>query len=363
MSDSERSNQGSNGTETHGITPTARKALVASATAAGVLIILFIAWKASNIFMITFGAILFAIFLRSISDWIAERSSMSEKVSLFVTVGLFIGIAGASAYLFAPRVANQFDELSRTIPQSVEQLKGELREYEWGAWILNQFPEPTEIMSPSAAAQRAGTFFSTLFGGVTAVVVIIFAGFFIALSPDVYSGGALQLIPPKARWRAHDLFLALESTLSWWLLGRVLSMAVIGVMTWIGLMILDVPLALTLGLIAGLLSFIPYVGPVLSAIPAILLGLTISPEKALHVTILYIVIQLIEGNLITPLIDRRTVWIPPALTILAQLFAGVLFGPLGVVLATPLLAVVIVVVKMLYLQGFLGEEVQVSRAY
>lgn len=328
----------------------------------GVVALALLLWKASNVVLLVVGAVLFAIFLRSISHWISEHTSMGPTVSLVITLVLLIGVTTVAGYFLAPPIADQFDELSQTIPQSVDQLTSKLEQYQWGQWILERLPKAGELMSPGAAARRAGRFFSTIFGAVTAFLVVLVAGVFIAFSPHVYRKGLVLLVPPQGRSRADEILVALESTMSWWLLGRFLSMTVIGVLTWIGLMLLGVPLALTLGLIAGSLSFIPYVGPILSAVPAILLALTIDPSKAWHVLLLYVGIQLVESNLLTPIIEKRTVWLPPALTIVMQVLAGLLFGPLGVVLATPLTAAVLVIVKMLYLEDLLGENVEVSRA-
>ena len=145
-------------------------------------------------------------------------------------------------------------------------------------------------------------------------------------------------------------------TLRWWLIGKVGSMIFIGILTWIGLSIIGVPLALTLGLIAGLLSFIPNFGPIISALPAILLAFIDSPITAVYVLILYVGVQLVESNLVTPIIERETVELPPALTIIFQLALSVMIGGLGLVLATPLLAVIMVLVQMVYIQDVLGDK-------
>jgi predicted PurR-regulated permease PerM len=168
--------------------------------------------------------------------------------------------------------------------------------------------------------------------------------------------GITKLFPIEKRPRVREILYQIVDMLGWWLIGKAGSMLVIGILTWIGLWIIGVPLSLTLGLIAGLLSFIPNFGPILSAVPAILLGFIDSPVKALYVLILYIVVQLIESNLITPMIERRTVELPPALTIISQLALGVLIGGLGLVLATPLLAVVMVLVQTVYIQDVLGDR-------
>jgi predicted PurR-regulated permease PerM len=135
-------------------------------------------------------------------------------------------------------------------------------------------------------------------------------------------------------------------------------MLFIGLLTWIGLYFIGVPLALTLGLIAGLLSFIPNFGPIFSAIPAILLAFINSPTSALYVLALFVGVQIIESNIVTPLIERRTVELPPVLTVVSQLALAVLFGAVGLILATPILAVVMVLVQTIYIQDILGEETE-----
>jgi predicted PurR-regulated permease PerM len=145
-------------------------------------------------------------------------------------------------------------------------------------------------------------------------------------------------------------------SLRWWLIGKFGSMIFIGFLTWVGLSILGVPIALTLALLAGLLSFIPNFGPILSAIPALLIAFIDSPVTALYVLILYVLVQVVESNLVTPLIERETVELPPALTVVFQLGLGTLVGGLGLVLATPLLAMIVVVVQLVYLQDILGDN-------
>ena len=139
-------------------------------------------------------------------------------------------------------------------------------------------------------------------------------------------------------------------------------MAVVGLITTIGLWLLGIPLASTLGLITGLFEFAPFIGPILAAVPAVLIAFTQSPMDALYVIILYIAIQQIEGYLITPYVQKRAVDLPPALTIFAQLLMGVLFGLFGLLLATPLVAASMVIVRMAYIEDVLGDHGETSRA-
>ena len=202
---------------------------------------------------------------------------------------------------------------------------------------------------------------SRTFSALASGAIILFLGVVFAGAPDVYVRGLLALVPRRAVPRGRVVLAQLENTLWWWLIGRLVAMAFIGVVTGVGLALLGVPLAFILGLLAALLSFIPNLGPVLSALPAILLGLAQGPRTALWVALLYVGVQMVESYVLDPIIDRKTIYLPPALTILAQLVLALFAGMLGVTLATPLTAVVVVLVTMLYVQDVLGrEEVEVQ---
>jgi predicted PurR-regulated permease PerM len=172
----------------------------------------------------------------------------------------------------------------------------------------------------------------------------------------MYVRGTIRLVPPDYRLRAGEILGALGYTLKWWLIGQGVTMLVVAVATWLGLWALGVPLAFVLGVIAGLFNFIPNFGPLFSAVPATLLALTVSPERAIAVIILFIVLQNLEGNVLTPLIQRKAVDLPPALGIIAQILLGILVGPVGLILAWPLCAAVVLAVKMLYVEDTLGDE-------
>jgi predicted PurR-regulated permease PerM len=198
--------------------------------------------------------------------------------------------------------------------------------------------------------------FSTTFGALAGFIVILFIGLYMAVAPTLYTEGVIRLVPIAKRGRAREILQALGHTLRWWLLGRGVSMLMVGLLTAAGLWLIGVPLALTFGLLAALLTFVPYLGPILSAIPPTLLALTQQPQQALYVILLYISIQGVESYLLTPLVQERTVSLPPALTITAEVLSGILLGGLGVILATPLVAAALVLVQMLYIEDTLGER-------
>jgi predicted PurR-regulated permease PerM len=201
---------------------------------------------------------------------------------------------------------------------------------------------------------------ATTFGAITSAFIILFVGLYLSFSPRYYVNGLLHLIPERSRNRADQVFQALDYTLGRWLIGRFIEMLMISVFTYLGLLLLDIPLALMLATLAGILTFIPNIGPVISAIPAILLAFTQSPMTAFYVVLLYVVIQTIESYLITPLIQKRAVSLPPVLTLSSQVVLGSTLGLLGLILATPLTAAALVLVKLIYVENVLGDNAEVE---
>jgi predicted PurR-regulated permease PerM len=193
-------------------------------------------------------------------------------------------------------------------------------------------------------------------------LIVIAVGIYFAIEPGLYRRGFIKLLPLGDRRRAHEVLDATGNTLWWWIIGVLISMATIGVLTTIGLWALGIPLAPTLGLLTGILAFIPNFGPILSAIPPMLLGLMISPMDAVYVGLLYIGVQAIESNIVTPQVQKRTVSMPPVLGMIGQLLFGIFFGFLGLLLATPLVAAIIVMVKMLYVEDVLGDKEDETKA-
>ena len=190
------------------------------------------------------------------------------------------------------------------------------------------------------------------FGGLVFAVVI---GIFLAFQPDLYRTGFLNLFPKTRRNRLGEVLDELGFTLWWWLMGQLATMASVGTFIGIGLSLLGVPLAGTLGLIAAILSFIPSLGPLISVIPAVMLGLTKSLSMGLWVCLLYLGIQILEANVITPLVQKKAISLPPAFVLGSELLMGLLLGGAGLAFATPLAAVILVLVNMLYIQDVLGE--------
>ena len=197
---------------------------------------------------------------------------------------------------------------------------------------------------------------NAVIGGIANLVLIITVAIFLALHPQPYIHGLLRLVPIVHRDHAAEILREIGDKLWSWLAGQSLDMLIVAVLTGGGLWLLDIPLALVLGIIAGLTNAIPFIGPFLSGVPAVLFSLTQGPRDAFYVLLLFIAIQQLEGNVIMPLIQRRAAGLPPVMTIFGVIVFGVLFGLPGILVAAPLMVVAMVLVQRLYIEGVLGDD-------
>ncbi len=337
----------------------AKRVLINIAIVLLVIVILFVAIYVSDVILLLFGAILIAIFLHGLANISRRYLRLSEGVSVLLVSAILVAILSLGVWLLAPSIAEQVKNLRAELPKSLQNVVAYLSSFSAGRLILEQMPDTSELIekvNSSDTLSRVGNVFSSTLGILTNIALMLLLSIYLASEPKIYIRGFTKLFPKERRKRVREILYEIGETLSWWLIGKGVSMLFIGLLTWIGLYFLGVPLALTLGLIAGLLSFIPNFGPIMSAVPAILLAFIDSPISALYVLILFIVVQLVESNLVTPMIERRTVELPPVLTIVAQLALTILFGAVGLILATPILAVVMVLVQTLYIEDVLGDK-------
>ena len=240
----------------------------------------------------------------------------------------------------------------------MEQLRAQIAANDLGERLIEQLPDDPAALLPDEpdAVSRVTGVVSRTFSALASAALILFLGIVFAATPGIYVNGLLALFPRDRVPRIREVLAQLNETLWWWLIGRLIAMTFIGVVTGVGLALLGVPLAFILGVLAALLSFIPNLGPILSAIPAILLGFVQAPQTALWVAALYAAVQVVESYVLDPIIDRKTVYLPPAFTITAQLVMALFAGLLGVTLATPLAAAIVVLVTLLYVQDVLERQ-------
>lgn len=321
----------------------------------GLLVV--VAFKTIDILLLVFAGVLFGLILYGLAGWVAHFTPLPHGWSVVVSILLLLSVAGGIGLIAAPRVSEQFGQLRERLPQAIQRLQERLQQTGWGKYLTQNAPAPADIASGTGKVFSSITnVFSKTVEVIVAILVILFVSIYTALDPDLYLNGFLHLVPKEARPRARQILRNLGRTLRYWLLGQFCSMAIVGLLTGIGLWLLGIPLALLIGILAGILDFVPIVGPVLSAVPALLLAFLSSPAKALYVVLLYLGIHQAEAHLILPLIQQRAVSLPPVITIVTLVLLDRLLGFIGVFLAAPLAATIVLLIKMIYVEDTLGEH-------
>lgn len=336
--------------------PFTRKTFIAVGVTAGAVILLSLIVAAPDVFLLVFSGILVAVLLRSLSNWVASHTPLSEKGSLAAVILLIIALFGLLGWSLAPEVSRQVDQLFQNLPKMAEQAKERLSEYSWGRQLFSQ-PEGAGPMAGSSGwITRAAGIFSTTLGLLASLIIVLFTGLHMAIDPASYRNGVMRLFPMAKRDRIREVLDQIGESLRWWMIARMIAMVVIGVLTTGGLLFLGVQPALALGVAAGILNFVPYLGPFLAVVPAVLIAAGQGTDKLVSVALLYLVVQWIDNYFVTPTVEKRAVHLPPALTVSVQLLLGVLVGALGVMLASPLTACVLVIIKLLYVEDALGDS-------
>lgn len=378
-------------------------ALRVAAIVLGLLIALQFLWIARALFIVTFLGVLLGLAVARAVDLLEKahiKRGIAAPLVVLVVLGLFAGLGA----LTAPMIRDQTRELMKELPKSAQEIDRWLSRTPAKALLAGggttgaqaqpqqKPPQPADSKAAEAEAPknapaspqasgagskggltsqlgrelRGATKFlfpilSSTFAALGGAIIVIFIAMYIGASPGLYRDGILHLVPKAKRPRAREVLSTLSDTLRQWLIARLLAMLAIGTITGAGLALLGVKGAVALGVLAGLLEFVPFFGPFVSAVPAIGIALVDSPSKALSVALLYLVVQQLEGNVVTPLLLKRRLDIPPVLTVVAVAALGVVFGVLGMLIAEPLLAATLVVTKMLYVEDVVGDEVSVGK--
>lgn len=322
-----------------------------------VIILSLALFNSISILLLIFAGILVAIFFRGLSDFIAARTPLTSGWSLSLVIFLLTIMSALGWYFMAPAIANQIEQLTGTFPEAWSKFNSWAQSYSWGKKLLLDIDIDSFLKKTAGGAiSKATIMASTILSGILHFILILAIGLYLAVSPQTYSNGFLALIPLNKRSQIREILNKMYRTLKWWLIGRFIDMAFIGSLLWLGLWILDVPLALILAIIAGVLNFIPNIGPFLGAIPAILIGFTIDTQTVLWIIALFTVVQTLESLFTTPMVQQRAIHLPPGLTISSQILLGTSFGTIGLAVATPLMAVIIIAIRELYVKDTLEDE-------
>ncbi len=338
----------------------ARRLAVTLGTVVLVALAVLVLYVGRALLLFTFAGIIGAVLLSGAAQWVAGRTGLPRGVALGLTVFVLLGLGVAFWWVVGPQVVTQAAELEERIPDGIAEVEAWLAQYPWGQVLLDEVPAPSDVISgDEGVVGRLTGAFATVADVLVNLVVVLTVALYGAASPDVYVRNGLRLLPRDRQARGREVLGALAQALRAWFLGQLIAMAFVGAATAAGLFLLGMPLALSLGLLAGLLEFIPYLGPFLTAVPVMLVALLEGPQMVLYVGLFLIVLQQVEGYVVTPMAQRYAVSMPPALLIVGQVLFGLLFGFVGLMLAAPALVCVVVLVQMLYVEDVLGQEAEV----
>lgn len=309
-----------------------------------------LSWKLRDVLVIAFGGIVLAAVLRAAAVPLGRVTGLSDRWNLaVVVVGLMI-IAGLLSWLFGNQTAKQIAELSERLPSAAVQVQEWLEATPVGRVIVNSLQQTAENAD---MLTQAGVLAAGLVGGIGHLLLVIVVGIYLAANPKLYREGSLRLLPPERRPQVRSAMTDAGDSLRKWIIAQLLAMLGVGLLTAGGLALVGVPLALSLGLLAGLLEFVPVVGPIVAAIPGLLVAFSEGPTTALYALGVYVVVQQVESNIITPLVQRWAVKLPPVIALLSVVAFGLLFGIPGIIFATPIAVVVTALVRHLYVEDTL----------
>ncbi len=342
---------------------------------AGFGLLVSVTWVLRQELILLFAAGLFGSTLYALSTWLAKRTGLGRKAGVITWYVLGLLVAAAFAWLFGQSISGQYGSLTERIPAAMQQAEQSLQ----GRPVIGTLADDirrlrvnvmqdgdgagrqTEAERQEAEDQRS-RFVRITLSGVSAFLIWTVLSFYFAYDGDRYVRMAVRLAPPEHREMVAELLSCLGRALPWWLVGQLASMGVVAGLTALGLIILGIPVAFSLGLIAGLFSFVPFLGPLASTVPAVLVTLEAEPGKLVWVLGLFALVQFAESYVLTPFIQNRVVSVLPVILISAQVVMGVLVGLIGVMFATPLALTLMVTVQIVYLKHGLGEKVLPPRA-
>jgi predicted PurR-regulated permease PerM len=321
-----------------------------------VAVIPFLIWYLFSVILMIFGAIILATLLRLGARPFMRWLSLPEAAALAVSGLIVLVVVGSVAYLFGTHIGAEFQDVVERAGEAGTSIQSELKRSEVGSFLLNHLgAENFSVATVLSSFLKISTsFFEALF-------IVVISGIYLAVQPQLYRDGLIWLFPPRMHGRAAEIIDGLGEALQLWLLGQLIQMALIGALVTLAVWLIGVPSPFALGLIAGVGEFIPYLGPILAAIPALLVALTKGSGTAVWTLVAYLIIHQIEGHIVTPLIQKRMVFIPPAVMLIGIAALTYLFGVVSIIFAAPITVVIFAAINLLYVRDTLGEKTMLTR--
>jgi predicted PurR-regulated permease PerM len=344
-----------------------RQAYGVLATTVFVVLLLLFINSVVELLLLVFVSVLFAIYLGSFIHFLSRRLGMGRWLGLvaaLLATSLVIGLVGL---LVVPPVIEQFQELIGALPRHVSAIEAKLARLAQEGNLLGRILGPIGETRDGGARyldrvfEQTSEFFGDVmpyvFSGIGVlihVVSVLIMGIYLAAKPSLYREGVIALTPPAYRELARDILDDLGHTLRAWLVGLGISMLVLGLATWIGLLLLDVPYSLAFAVFTGIAVIVPFFGTITSTLlPALFVVGTAGVTKALLVMLLGVIVHVFEANVVAPMVFEKKVELPPVLTILSVLVMAKLLGVVGLLVAVPVLATVMVLVRRIFVHRVL----------
>lgn len=327
-----------------------------------VLLLLFV-YSVADTLLLFFIAALLSLYLGAVTDFFERRARLPRRWGLLLALLLTaLGLTGI-VWLIVPPVLEQTQGLVSALPGLLVGWRDNLLELALRYPVLGQlFPAPEQSAAYlNEVLGRVGGYFTGLipylFGGINFLihlVSVLVMAVYLTLRPGLYRDGIIILVPPVHRDLARDILADLATTLRAWIVGQILAMIVLGTLTWVGLLLLNVPYALAFGVFTGIVVVVPFFGTLVSTLlPALFVLGSGGLVQALLVVLLGVVVHLFEANFVHPVIMERQINLPPVLSILSVLVMAELLGAIGLLVAVPVLATVIVIIRRVYIHRLL----------
>lgn len=382
-----------------------------------------IIWKTHQIWSAAFLGLLFALSLNGLAEWLGLHIRMPRWLATLLVMFVVLLTLTGLGWIVASPLQGQFEDLSRQLPSATQKGVEWLEDRSWGRSVMQRVEEWSGVSGSSSRAESSiaseaterttndrqeeqvhldrrtdtGGFekdesskdessqekeqsedtasampdFLVLLSHIASALSLtvkngallflsIIVMLFVAFDPYVYQRGVLWLVPQEQEKSARQTMDRLCTAMRWWMTGRLASMAAVGVLTSLGMWMIGMPAPLALGVIAGLLAFVPNFGPIAAAIPGMILAFGQSPWMVVWAACIYLAAQLVESSTITPLVEQYAIAIPPGVLIVTQFVMAALAGVWGMIIATPLLVVVMVLVQQLYVNQGLAKHIEVT---
>jgi predicted PurR-regulated permease PerM len=315
-------------------------------------------WLAGDVLLLVFAALLLAVGIDGLARALAGRTPLTRKWALTIVLVLMALLLWLFGRLIFPPFIEQLAEMWQRTVDFLETLVDQLRDVGWAQDVMNSDGQEQVVGAAGTVAGHLASFTMVVVGTVASLFILVAIALFAAYDPAMYRRGLLRLFPAEYRARLDRTLSSTAHALRWWFLGQLVSMLVLGVTVSVGLLLIGVELWLGLGVLTALLTFIPFIGPLIAGVPILIVGFGTGPEIGLIVLVFYLIVQNLEGNFLVPIIQHRAVHLAPVLLISVQVLLSALFGVMGLVLAAPLTVVAMVAVEKLWMEEMLGEETE-----